>query len=51
MRPERLECLALRLQIRRDVATGGGDAGMPQIVTDHRDIDAGLQECDGTTVS
>jgi transposase len=40
--PEHLECLALHLQIGRDVSARGCYTRMPQVIADHSDIGAGL---------
>jgi transposase len=41
--PKCLHGLALHLQVDRDVAVGRGDAGMSEVVTDHRHVGARLQ--------
>jgi transposase len=41
--PERLHGVALHLQVGRDVAARRGDAGMAEVVADHRDVGPGLQ--------
>jgi hypothetical protein len=49
--PERLQHLPLHLQIGAEVAVGGSDADVTQIITDDGQVDAGLKEGDRTTVS
>src|SRR5689334_10169542 len=48
--PELLQGVALHLQVCRHISIGGPDACVAEIVTDHGDIDACLQKCDGATV-
>jgi len=49
--PERLQYLALHLDIRGDVPTGRRHANVPEVVPNHGEVDAGLQERDGATVT
>ena len=36
--PERLHGLSLHLQVGRDIAAGRGDAGVAEVVADHRHV-------------
>ncbi len=43
--------VALHLQVRRDIATRRCDAGMAEVVADHRHVGSRLQQRDGTAVA
>jgi hypothetical protein len=49
--PEGVEDIAFHLDVRADVPAGGRDARMAKVVADHGNIDASLQERDGTAVA
>ena len=49
--PERVEHVALHLEVAGDVATRGRDAGVPEVVADDRDVDARLEQRHGAAVS
>jgi transposase len=49
--PKGLHCVALHLKVGGDVPTGRGDAGVTQIVANHGDVSAGLQQRHGAAMA
>jgi hypothetical protein len=49
--PKGVEDLALHLQVAGDVAAGGCHGCMPEVITDHTDVDTCLQQPDGAAVA
>ena len=50
-RPECLECLLLELQIAGGVASGCRHADVAQLVTNYREVDAGLKQRNSARVA
>src|SRR5688572_17062778 len=50
-RPKGLENLALHVDVGRDVSARRRDARVAQVVADYADVDAGLEQSDGTAMA
>ena len=49
--PEGIEDFPFHGEVRRDIPAGRRDGGVPKIVSDDRDVHAGLQQGDGTAMA